>query len=280
MKHTYSIGSQNLTVDIQARDMFTTGCDQILSREFGDLTKNMPWHPAGYTVIEAESFFDPDHVKSEIEKTIKRIITEINSTIELDDFSLETYHQFVSDEEHAQVICKTRRLFPHDFGFDSDKIVSSLASYMGIDLSYKNPVSNSKQWIIVRINKPQSIGYNPAHKDVYGLLDNFESIPRMINVWVPVCGVTNESGLPLVPGSHLISEEKIMRSKAGSELNGQKYSVNSILSWDSSSNLDVVSPRRNELLIFSSHLIHGLAVNHNPNTTRISLEFRLYEDVH
>jgi ectoine hydroxylase-related dioxygenase (phytanoyl-CoA dioxygenase family) len=32
-----------------------------------------------------------------------------------------------------------------------------------------------------------------------------------------------------------------------------------------------------EVLIFSSHLVHGLAINEESDTTRVALEFRLYK---
>jgi ectoine hydroxylase-related dioxygenase (phytanoyl-CoA dioxygenase family) len=129
--------------------------------------------------------------------------------------------------------------------------------------------------MIARLNKPQSLDYNPVHKDIYEVFDKLGVIPKMINVWIPVCGVNKTSGLPIAPRSHLISEHKIKRSKAGSVLNSQKYSVNSILEWQGSRDLVRMNPDSDEFLIFSSHLIHGLAFNQNSDKTRISFEFRL-----
>ena len=51
----------------------------------------------------------------------------------------------------------------------------------------------------------------------------------------------------------------------------------SIKSWGESTSLERVPIKSNELLIFSSHLIHGIAHNPNDDITRISFEFRLYE---
>lgn len=61
-------------------------------------------------------------------------------------------------------------------------------------------------------------------------------------------------------------------------MNGTAYSVASIKSWDRKSSLSRADLNKDDVLIFSSHLIHGLAVNKSENTTRMSFEFRLYEE--
>ena len=88
-------------------------------------------------------------------------------------------------------------------------------------------------------------------------------------------------GLPLtnglariVPGQSGIMPV-ILRRRAGSVVEGRAYRVNSILEWGGSVALTRVSPQPGQVLIFSAHLIHGLAVNAQPDTTRIALKFRL-----
>ena len=279
MQHTYSIDGQNFSVDLESEENFFVGKNEILSERFGDLTKNQAWHPEGYTVIDTQEIFDISIVKDKIRDKVKAIIQEINPKIKFEkEFSLETYHQYVNDDDHLKVINRTRSLFPADLDIDSEKIVADLSSYMESSLSYNNSLSDfiSKP-IVVRLNRPNSIGYNPAHKDIYQAFDKSGHVPKMINIWIPICGVNKLSGLPLAPGSHLIPEINIQRAKAGSLLNGQKYNVNSILRWDNNSDLKTISPKNNEMIIFTSHLIHGLAKNQNTKTTRVSLEFRLYE---
>jgi ectoine hydroxylase-related dioxygenase (phytanoyl-CoA dioxygenase family) len=41
--------------------------------------------------------------------------------------------------------------------------------------------------------------------------------------------------------------------------------------------MTTLCPTQHEMIVFSSHLIHGLGQNRHPDTTRVSLEFRLYE---
>ena len=79
-----------------------------------------------------------------------------------------------------------------------------------------------------------------------------------------------------VPSSHLISEKKILRTKSAGIIDGKTYHVRSIKSWNGSNNLKRVRIKEGEVLIFSSHLIHGLAINEEADTTRIALEFRLF----
>ena len=99
----------------------------------------------------------------------------------------------------------------------------------------------------------------------------------MINVWIPICGVGGRTGLPIAPSSHLISEHQVSRTTAGSEIEGQRYSVNCIESWGET-HLQTMCPKEGGLLVFSSHLIHGLGQNYHDDTTRISMEFQLYEE--
>ena len=54
-------------------------------------------------------------------------------------------------------------------------------------------------------------------------------------------------------------EEQISRTKAGSIIEGQRYSVNCIQTWGDSATLKTMTPSYGDMLVFSSHLIHGLA---------------------
>jgi ectoine hydroxylase-related dioxygenase (phytanoyl-CoA dioxygenase family) len=131
--------------------------------------------------------------------------------------------------------------------------------------------------IIVRINRPFSNDYNPPHKDIYEGIDNDSCVPSIINFWIPIAGVTKKSSLPLVPKSHLINENLILRTFEGGFIDGQKYRVRMIKSWNGETELQRSNVKYGEVLIFSSHLIHGLAVNNESNKTRVALEFRLFK---
>ena len=123
---------------------------------------------------------------------------------------------------------------------------------------------------------PGSRAYNPAHKDIYEGFDNDGECPAMVNAWIPIAGVKGRTGLPIAPGSHLIPECRVLRTKAGTKMNGNRYSVNCIKSWDGMNELKTIAPNPGQMLLFSSHLIHGLGCNYNRDTTRVALEFRLH----
>lgn len=277
MKLTYQIDDCTLEVTVDPSVEFTTGEDTVLATEYNDLALEQDWREKGYTVVDASEVFDFTEVKLDITNILRSILSELTPERDLSKFTLETYHHYVDDALHYQVIGKTRRLYPIDFGFHEQTLVDFLGQQLQTRLGYMNPVYNAKQWIIVRINRPNTIGFNPIHKDIYELHDGFGDIPRMINVWIPICGVEGKTGLPIAPSSHLISESQIFRTKAGSIIEGQRYSVNCIQQWDSSTQLKTMCPEDGEMLVFSSHLIHGLGKNYHADTTRISLEFRLYE---
>lgn len=276
MMYIYCIDGKDVAVELESIDKFSIGVDEVLIDKYDDLTKNKAWHKQGYKVINSNKFFDKAVVINAVENSLKRIISEEVPGVNLKNFSLEKYHEYVNDEEHLIVISRTRRLYPKDFAFDSRGLLDGLSAYMGSELTFVNKFLNQEQWIIVRINRPNSIGFNPIHKDIYEAYDNFHEIPKMVNVWIPICGVSKSTGLPVAPGSHLLSENEIFRTRAGSTLNGQNYSVNSILNWGGCNKLQTLIPGSSEMVVFSSHLVHGLALNHHSDTTRISLEFRLY----
>ncbi len=169
-----------------------------------------------------------------------------------------------------------KRLYCKDLKEASDSFVKLISDLLGIPVGFKRQGSDLEHWIIVRINPPNSLAYNPIHKDIYEDFDASGCCPKMVNAWVPIAGVGPNAGLGIAAGSHLICESKILRTRAGSTINGQNYSVNCIQSWDNSSSLKTVAPLPGHMLLFSSHLIHGFGINKNPDTTRVALEFRLH----
>ena len=131
--------------------------------------------------------------------------------------------------------------------------------------------------IIIRINRPFSTDQNPPHKDIYELWDSAGYIPRFVNLWIPICGVTTNSSLSIVPGSHLIPEDRIRRTFEGGVMDGNRYRVRMISEWDGSNRMERAAAACGEVLMFSSHLIHGMGLNCEKSSTRVALEFRLFK---
>lgn len=276
MKLAYLINSKEIILDVPDNQKFFRGKEICLSKEFDDLVIGTKFQEQGFDVINFDNILSFSNIEHSVYKTIKKNIIKLYPKKNLTNFSLKKYHQFINEKEHIVLDKKLKRQYPEDFGFSDTKIIKLIENFIKKPLGYKVSNESKNHWIIIRINMPNSGGYNPAHKDIYEDYDEKGFAPRMINCWIPICGVNNSTGLPLVPGSHNYLENEILRTKCNSIIENRQYSVNCIKSWKEKNNLRIISPKYGEMLLFSSHLIHGLGLNNNLDETRISLEFRLH----
>jgi hypothetical protein len=266
----YSIDGEKYSIDVTGSPEYVFGEHEYLSTPETDLSFGTDWYQDGYSTIP---FLAPDEfhtLRSEISKLIEDIVRSLGVSTE--GFELEKYHEFVtSDEMHLAVVSRTRDLFPEDFSFSMDEVIKKIEAVTGFKLSEVVSSTGERQQIIVRINRPRSTDFNPPHKDSYE-----DTSLRFLNFWVPICGVTEKSSLPLAPGSHLLPEDRILRTMEGGVIAGKKYRVRSIAAWDGRSDLCRAKVEDGELLMFSCHLIHGVAFNDQDDLTRVALEFRLF----
>ena len=271
----YKIDNEIINVEISDGQLYTVGQTEVLSNEKTDVTFNQSWYSDGYSIMSFltnEQFFK---LNQGITNTISEMISD--EGIDVSGFTLEDYHKYIkTDEQHFSIVSKTRDLFPEDFSFNITELIPIFSNLLGFELSDVNPKNGDRIHIIVRINRPNSNDYNPPHKDMYESYDTELYFPSFVNFWVPIAGVTNKTSLPIVPKSHLISENKILRTSEGGIVGGNKYRVRFIREWGDSS-LIRTKVTYSEVLIFSSHLIHGLAKNSETDITRIALEFRLFK---
>lgn len=278
MNHiAYNIDGQKLTIPVSNSQSFQYGKTETLSQKETDITFGQPWYSEGFTIenfIEEKQFSELKHCISDCIKNI--IKSEL--AIQTNSFDLINYHDWVkTDEQHYKIVRKTSDLFTKDFCFPIYDLLPNLEKNLGFKLTDIDPHSSVKLHIIVRINRPHSCDYNPPHKDIYQGIDDESYIPLFMNFWIPICGVTKYSSLPLAPKSHIIPEDKILRSFEGALINNSKYRVRIIKEWNGSNTLIRPEIKYGQALIFSSHLIHGLAVNEQVDKTRVSLEFRLFK---
>lgn len=275
---SYTIGDNAYQVSVKDSPPFKVGSDVRLSREDTDIVYSQPWYTEGHTSVNFLSEEEFASLKQGLTQSVANIIkNELGKEIPA-DFSLERYHDVVtSKEEHFKVVGKTRDLFAEDFNFPVKEVLPKFEKILGFGLSDINPEDGKELHIIVRINRPGSTDYNPPHKDVYERVDEVNYIPPFVNLWIPIAGVTEKSSLPIAPGSHLLSEDKVLRTYDGAVVEGNKYRVRMIKEWGGSSHLERAEVGYGEVLFFSGHLIHGLAVNAEPDTTRVALEFRLFK---
>ncbi|MGE5942858.1 MAG: phytanoyl-CoA dioxygenase family protein, partial [Flavobacteriales bacterium] len=173
-------------------------------------------------------------------------------------------------EQHNKVIEITRNLENKDFDFN----INAFAERLGVVLGYELTTwveELKRTHLQIRISRPNSLDINPPHRD--GYLSYWQDI---INVWVPIEGCNNKSSLPVFPGSHLITENNILRTESkGAKINGNIYYVPCILETKNGSiRMLRPNPIQGEILVFTPYLIHGAGVNLNNDITRVALELR------
>lgn len=273
----FEINNKKYTVSIDGSPEFRFGVNRVLSSEATDIVYNQAWYDQGHFSADFLNKEEFDFVKEGLTSCVKKIIVETLG-FNTEGFTLETYHNYViSNENHYKVVSKTRDLFSADFNFPIEEMILKFNEILGFPLSDIDPKSGEKLHIIVRINRPKSNDYNPPHKDIYEELDQNDYIPPFVNFWIPIAGVTENSSLPIVPYSHKLAESEIERTFDGGVVAGNTYRVRMIKNWKGSSLLERAKVTDGQVLLFSSHLIHGLAVNEEPNLTRVALEFRLFK---
>ena len=277
MQITYLLDNKSIEIDVPDETRFSAGKPELLSQKYSDLSLGCNWYEQGYSTPSYTSRIDFSTLVKEVTDVVRERLRGLFPNRELDNFELSKYHEFVSADEHRNVADKVmKRLYCNDLNIASNAFVELISEHLEHPVGFKRIDSDFEHWIIVRINPPYSLAYNPVHKDIYEDYDETSTCPRMINAWVPLAGVNEHAGLGVAPKSHRICESRILRTRAGSCINGRKFSVNSIQSWDNSVSLNTIAPPPGKMLIFSSHLIHGLGINANQDTTRVALEFRLH----
>lgn len=271
----YKIDNEIVKVEVPDNQLYKVGVSQVLSNELTDVTYNQDWYSDGYTIASFLSNKEFYKLKEGLTNTISNLINELG--IDTSNFTLEKYHNYVkNDDEHFKIVSKTRDLFPEEFKFNINELIPKFSNILNFDLSNINTQTNDRVHIIIRINRPNSNDYNPPHKDMYEAYDRDGYFPQFVNFWIPIAGVTDKTSLPIVPKSHLISEEKVLRTQNGGIVGKNKYRVRFIKEWGDNSMIRT-NVKDSEVLIFSSHLIHGLAKNSENNITRVALEFRLFK---
>jgi hypothetical protein len=268
----YKIDGETFSIDVSGSPQYVYGDREYLSTAETDIIFGTDWYEDGFKVMPFLTEEEFAHLRDEIGHLIEDMVA--STGIDTAGFEIGKYHRFVTDDrKHLEVVDRTRDLFPEDFSLSMCDLVAKIEHLTGFRLTDLDPTSGERRHIIVRINRPRSTDFNPPHKDSYE-----DTSCHFLNVWVPICGVNERSSLPLAPGSHRLSEDKILRTLEGGVVAGKRYRVRSIAAWDGRSDLYRARVREGELLVFSCHLIHGIAFNDQDDQTRVSLEFRLCRD--
>lgn len=271
--HTYVIDGQPVALQIDNAAEARYGAPATLSTIDTDITAGQAWYAQGFVVEDLFTEGEFTALRDAVHVTLQDMLSQLGR--QGAGFTLETYHRFVDDAAHAALVGRTRDLFQDDLCLDVAAMHDRLGRLLGRALTDRLPDRKGRLHIIIRVNRPGSGDFNPVHKDIYEPVDHLGLIPPLVNFWIPVAGVGPLSSLPLAPGSHRLCESRILRTRAGSVVQGRRYRVNSILEWGGSRSLERARIGNGQVLVFSSHLIHGLATNMQADVTRIALEFRL-----
>ncbi len=285
MEVKYQIGDQIFVVNIEGEVI--TGADRILLLEDKNLLAGTPWNEKGFTIqpfLEDEQF---RKIKQGITNKIRDLIRRVGGEVDV-NFGLEQYHRYVNDEQHLQIAQLINygwnvAEFPIDFSIIEERVSEMLGVRVSAEAKHVNAadfdtglstLKYDKVYVFsLRIVRPGKIlDNNPPHRDVW-----IDSLRNAVNIYAPLCGSTENSSLPLIPGSHFFIESEVERTVSGALVNGVKYSVPCVTGVKR--NLPILqrpNPSENEVMIFSPYLVHGGALNLEVDTTRISIEVRFW----
>ncbi len=228
---------------------------------------SLKWYPRGYKATK----LPPEFIQHIRQCTSTYIFEKVYQTLGVKLTELETYHQHVrNDSEHVKVLSAIGKVIsPDKLGIDAKQLADIVKSECRIaqQLDYKNASD-------IRIFRPYTkkvMDNNPLHRDTW-----LEILNNCLNVYIPIAGNNAKSSISIIPGSHLWKREDVARTAHNAKINGVQYGLPSVT--DIKRDYKVIRPvlKHDEVLIFSSNLIHGGAVNLNNNITRVSIEMRFW----
>lgn len=269
MECTVHIDGQPLSFSLEGN--FFWGKDEILHNPQETVIKNTSWKNVGYSILNLLTNDEYLQLVNSMERTIKNLFNEFSVAYKQDDFKLIDYHKYVDSNLHQKIISNTRFLTYSDLNIDLKNILGRISNQIGCEVCAENPLLD-KEIVILRISRPKTLDINPAHRD--GYLDIWKNT---LNLWLPITGCNKNSSLPVIPESHLWNEKDILRtSSKGASIHGLAYRVPGIAKTNYGLKMIRPNPELGQVLVFTPFLIHGCAVNWNEDTTRFSLELRLF----
>lgn len=273
----YTIDNDRIECSLEGAT--TKGGDEILLLQDVNLLEETPWHLDGYTIQPFLSTADFETVRDGLTKRIASMLTTNGVALDA-DFSLEKYHTYVTDADHLVLSKQIQYGFNvSEFPIDFRKIDARISEILGKNVSAEAKHIRFDHMpefynFSMRIVRPGiAKDNNPPHRDVW-----IDRLRNAVNIYVPICGSTTKSSLPLIPGSHLLPESSIERTADGAFLNNTQYTVPCVLSVNGEiPHLIRPDPKETEVMLFSPYLVHGGGNNLNADLTRVSLEIRFFK---
>ncbi len=264
----------NQTVHFNVEGARAFGADTVLLQNHDDLTDATHWKDQGFVVapLLEETLFQ--QFQKGMENQLRHFLHATHLTDD-PNFPLTQYHHLVHSnyQKHLEVVNKAKLIENSHFPIDVAVLEERLSEICEVQIRNTNPYNKEKVFHF-RIIRPDSNDNNPLHRDVW-----LEEYHDCINIYVPICGSNPRSSLTLIPGSHWWKESFVQKTIQGARVNGVQFNVPAITEVKKKFQVIRPDPKLNEILVFSPYLIHGGAVNLNPDTTRISLEMRFWRKV-
>ncbi len=248
-----------------------TGEPHVLLHKAQDLTSNTAWARKGFSI---ERFLDDATYETFRRNTVTLLVSCWRKAgLDVPDgFPPEQYHRLVPDmHTHLRAIDHTKLLRTNEFPVPIEIVEKRIGEICGIPLRALNPFDQQSVFHF-RVIRPSSGDNNPLHRDVW-----LEDYDNCINLYIPIAGSNELSSLILIPGSHHWPESQFERTVQGALINKIRFNVPAVTAIHGEFICERPSPGENEVLVFSPYLIHGGAVNLNSDTTRISIELRLWK---
>lgn len=269
---SFDLEDKKINLEVEGHTCF--GDKVILLDKEDDLLKNSSFKDSGYSV---DSFLSPD-LNQKIRESIRKIVFDrINVikklSLKFEDFRLEDYHKYLNDQEHYQVVEPFRAwLDAHYLPIAIELIEERISEILNTKVSTHVPHYERKTFAI-RIVRPGSTDFNPPHRDPW-----LDILKNSVNSYFPIAGSSQDSSLPIVPGSHHWQESEIERTIKGAKINGREYNVPSVISSTRPIKMIRPNPSLDQVLVFTPYLIHGGGANFQSDVTRVSLEMRYWRE--
>tara|TARA_Y100000816_G_scaffold289871_1_gene277273 strand:+ start:1228 stop:2073 length:846 start_codon:yes stop_codon:yes gene_type:complete len=276
LKTSYKIEKKNYSFFYKGKTF--RGPKKTLIEDQDNLLENVKFDKKGYGVVNFDKTISHSKMKKFIEKLIKRLIKK-HSKKKINNFRLEKYHLFVDLELHYKIIKDISQGIKFTSAISRIKLENFMSKILKINVSTLNKKftnKNHKYYLDpkrfnLRIIRPLKNDFNPPHRDAY-----FDNHANGVNIYIPIAGSNKKSSLPVFPKSHQIKESDVLRTKLNTLFNGIKFSVPVIVKTKPKIKLIRPDPKNNQLLLFSSNIIHGGGLNDNKNITRVSIELRFW----
>lgn len=245
--------------------------ERVLLATSVDLTANTAWAGAGYTVAPFLTSQQQTQLRDGLAELVREALRQAGRTVD-STVPMTDYHRLVGDDQalHLAVVDQLREIQQPRLPVPVAVLEARVGELCGRPVEAYNTFEMLRVFHL-RIVRPGRSDNNPLHRDVW--LPDYDDC---LNIYVPVCGSTADSSLTLIPGSHWWPESRSERTSGGAVYNGTAYTVPGVKSLAGPAPIIRPNPGPDEVLVFSPYLLHGGAVNLNPDATRISLEMRFW----